>query len=49
MAVGGIAGAIIVGIGGAQNFQLAISGLIIMSLISVGSMYYVYRRLANNT
>ncbi len=49
MAVGGIAGAIIVGMGGAQNFQLAISGLIIMSLISVGSMYYVYRRLANIT
>ena len=47
MAIGGIAGAIIVGMGGAQNFQLAVSGLIIMSLISVGSMYYVYRRWAN--
>ena len=44
MTVGGVAGAIIVGIGGAQNFQLAVVGLIIMSLISVGSIYYVYRR-----
>ena len=44
MAVGGVAGAIIVGIGGAQNFQHAVIGLIIMSLISVGSIYYVYRR-----
>lgn len=46
MAIGGIAGAIIVGIGGAENFQLAAGGLIVMSLISVGSMYYVYRRRA---
>ncbi len=46
MAIGGIAGAIIVGIGGAENFQLAAAGLIVMSLISVGSMYYVYLRRA---
>jgi len=44
MTVGGVAGAIIVGMGGAQNFQLAARGLIIMSLISVGSIFYVYRR-----
>ena len=46
MALGGIAGAIIVAIGGAQNFQLAIGGLIMMSLISVASMYYVIRQQA---
>ncbi len=46
MAVGGFAGAVIVGIGGAENFQLAVGGLIIMSLISVASMYYVYLRRA---
>ena len=49
MAVGGIAGAIIVGMGGAQNFQLAVGCLIIMSLISVASMYYVYRLQATFT
>ena len=43
MATGGIAGAIIVGLGGAQNFQLAASGLILMSVISVGSIICVYR------
>ena len=43
MAVGGIAGAIIVGLGGAQDFRLAVSGLILMSMISVGSIFYVYR------
>jgi DHA1 family bicyclomycin/chloramphenicol resistance-like MFS transporter len=44
MTVGGVAGAIIVGMGGAQNFQLAAGGLIIMSLISVGSIFFVYQR-----
>jgi DHA1 family bicyclomycin/chloramphenicol resistance-like MFS transporter len=44
MTVGGVAGAIIVGMGGAQNFQLAAGGLIIMSLISVGSIFYVYQQ-----
>jgi hypothetical protein len=44
MTVGGVAGAIIVGMGGAQNFQLAAGCLIIMSLISVGSIFYVYQR-----
>jgi DHA1 family bicyclomycin/chloramphenicol resistance-like MFS transporter len=44
MAVGGAAGAIIVGMGGAENFQLAAGGLIIMSVVSVGSIYYVYQR-----
>jgi DHA1 family bicyclomycin/chloramphenicol resistance-like MFS transporter len=44
MMVGGVAGAIIVGMGGAQDFQLAASGLIIMSLISVASIFYIYQR-----
>jgi len=44
MTVGGVAGAIIVGMGGAQNFLLAAGCLIIMSLISVGSIFYVYQR-----
>jgi len=44
MTVGGVAGAIIVGMGGAQDFQLAAGGLIFMSLISVGSIFYVYQR-----
>ena len=49
MAAGGISGAIIVGLGGAQDFQLAASGLIVMSLISVCSISYIYRRRANLT
>lgn len=43
MASGGIAGAIIVGLGGAQNFNIATAGLIVMSLISVVSMVFVCR------
>lgn len=44
MAAGAIAGSIIVGLGGARNFQLAAAGLILMSLVSVASIAYVYRR-----
>ena len=36
-------GALLYGLGGAQNFQLAASGLIVMSLISVSSISYIYR------
>ena len=44
MASGGIAGAVIVGLGGAQNFNVATAGLIVMSIVSVVSMSFVYRR-----
>jgi DHA1 family bicyclomycin/chloramphenicol resistance-like MFS transporter len=44
MASGGIAGAIIVALGGAQEFSIAAGILIIMSAIAVLSMVYVYRR-----
>ncbi|MDB4222762.1 multidrug effflux MFS transporter [Granulosicoccus sp.] len=44
MASGGIAGAIIVALGGAQEFSIAAGILIIMSAIAVMSMVYVYRR-----
>lgn len=43
MATGGIAGAIIVGFGGAQNFNIATAGLIVMACISVASMAVVCR------
>ena len=46
MATGGIAGAVIVAFGGAQNFTVTISVVILMACISVGSMIYVYRRRA---
>ena len=43
MATGGIAGAIIVALGGAQVFSIAAGILIVMSLIAVASMVYVYK------
>ena len=44
MATGGIAGAVIVALGGAQIFAVAAGALIVMSLISVLSMLVVYRQ-----
>lgn len=44
MATGGIAGAIIIALGGAQVFSIAAGTLIVMSVIAVLSMVYVYRR-----
>ncbi|MFT6875373.1 MAG: DHA1 family bicyclomycin/chloramphenicol resistance-like MFS transporter [Granulosicoccus sp.] len=44
MATGGIAGAIIVALGGAQVFSIAAGTLIVMSVIAVMSMVFVYRR-----
>ncbi len=46
MAAGGIAGALIVGMGGAQNFTIAICSVIAMACVSVMSMLYVYRHRA---
>ena len=43
MATGGIAGAIIVALGGAQVFSIAAATLMVMSVIAVLSMIYVYR------
>lgn len=43
MATAGIAGAVIIALGGAQVFSIAAGSLIVMSLISVCSMVYVYR------
>jgi len=43
MATGGIAGAIIVALGGAQVFSIAMSVLIVMSIIAVASMISVYQ------
>ena len=42
MATGGIAGATIVALGGAQEFSIATSALILMCVISVGSMVLVF-------
>lgn len=44
MATGGIAGAIIVAIGGAQVFSIAAISLLVMATISVMSMVFVYKR-----
>ena len=44
MATGGIAGAIIVALGGAQQFDIASGVLIVMAIVSVLSMLYVYLR-----
>lgn len=44
MATGGIAGAIIIFLGGAQNFAIAAGALIVMSFISVYCMWLVYRQ-----
>ncbi len=44
MAAGGIAGAVIIALGGAQHFVIAGVAIIIMAVISVLSMLYVYRR-----
>ncbi len=43
MATGGIAGAVIVALGGAQTFSIAVGVLIVMSLIAVLAMVYVVR------
>lgn len=43
MAAGGVAGAIIVALGGAQNFLIATAALILMSVVSLLSMLFVYR------
>lgn len=45
MATGGIAGAIIVALGGTEVFSTAAGILIIMSAISVGSMVFVFKQL----
>lgn len=47
MAVGGIAGSLIIALGGADNFLLASGGLILMSLISVSSIAYLYQQRTN--
>ena len=44
MATGGIAGAIIIALGGAQEFVIAGGAVILMATIAVLSMLYVYRR-----
>ena len=49
MATGGIAGAIIVGLGGAQYFAIASAVLIVMGIVSVLSMLFVYNRRAITT
>jgi len=46
MAAGGIASAIIILLGGAQNFLIAATAVIVMACISVVSMVFVYRRRA---
>jgi len=43
MAFGGFIGAVIIGLGGAEDFLLAVLFLIFMSVISVTSISYVYR------
>ena len=43
MATGGIASAIIIAMGGAQHFWVAVSVVILMACISVASMLYIYR------
>jgi len=43
MATGGIAGAIIVALGGARIFSIAAGALIVMSVVSVVSMTFVFR------
>jgi len=42
MAAGGIAGALIIAFGGAENFTVAAGALVLMSIVSVGTMFYVY-------
>lgn len=44
MATGGISGAVIVALGGAQVFSIAAGALIVMSSVSVASMLFVYRQ-----
>ena len=44
MATGGIAGAIIVALGGTQTFWIAALVVICMAMISIMCMLYVYRR-----
>ena len=44
MTNGGVMGSLIIGLGGAEDFLLAVGILITMSLISVSSMFYVFRQ-----
>jgi len=46
MAFSGVAGAVIIGLGGADDFLLAAGCLVVMSLVAVFSMAYVFRRRA---
>ena len=43
MAFGGFIGVVIIGLGGAEDFLLAVLFLIFMSVISVASIFYIYR------
>ncbi len=43
MAFGGFAGVVIIGLGGAEDFLLAVTSLIFMSIVSVSSIFYIYR------
>lgn len=47
MATGGIAGTVIIALGGAQVFSIAAGSLVAMSLMSVYTMLYVYRNRAD--
>jgi len=44
MATGGVAGAIIVALGGAATFWVAATVVIVMAVIACGSMWYVYQQ-----
>ena len=44
MAAGGIASAVIIALGGAQNFSVAATAVILMACVSIVSMGFVYKR-----
>ncbi|MBX2824683.1 MAG: multidrug effflux MFS transporter [Gammaproteobacteria bacterium] len=44
MAAGAVAGALIIGLGGASDFTIASGALVLMSMVSVSAMYFVYVR-----
>ena len=44
MATGGVAGAIIVALGGAATFWVAAIVVIVMAVIACGAMWYVYQQ-----
>jgi len=44
MATGGVASTIIIALGGAQNFSVAATAVILMACVSVVSMVFVFRR-----